>query len=229
MGIFGRIRSMLITLCIINAYAMYYLLVDGHIGIEVWFAYPLTIPIAYWKGLQYDKAKYYAEKDPLTGLYNRRFVLDMYDKIIALSKRNQTKMYVMVLDCNNFKFINDQYGHKTGDDVLKAIGNVLATKLRYSDVATRWGGDEFMVVGEYKDPEGMDIMVSRIKEELVLLSNSMKIPISASIGTAVCPDDHVSLQDLLHVADQKMYHDKNARNKPDIEPEFPLRHDVILA
>lgn len=209
----GRFVSVAMAMALTNTYAIYFLFRDGFIDTFVWLGYPFIISLSYWTGLQYDKAKYLAEKDTLTGLYNRRFVMDFYDKLLSISRRNNEKIFVMVIDCDNFKTINDHFGHKTGDEVLKEIARILDSKTRQSDIATRWGGDEFMVIGQFKDEAGMDCLTQRIERELNNLSEKMKLPISASIGIAVATDKHINLEELLVIADECMYQNKKINHE----------------
>lgn len=204
----GRIVSVTISLLLSNFYALYFLFRDGYIDPIIWIGYPITLSVSYWTGLQYDNAKYLAEKDTLTGLYNRRFVMNFYEKLLSMSKRNNEKLFVMVIDCDNFKTINDHFGHKTGDEVLKQIAHILESKTRSSDIATRWGGDEFMVIGKFKGHDGMCHLTTRIENEIQKLSHKMKLPISASIGTAIASDKQFNLEELLVLADESMYKKK---------------------
>ncbi|MFF2531249.1 GGDEF domain-containing protein [Brevibacillus sp. NPDC058079] len=180
-----------------------------------WMGYPLFIFIAYWVGLQYDKVRFFAEKDVLTNLYNRRFVLHSFNRISDLVKRNNKKYYILVIDCNDFKMINDTHGHEMGDEVLRQISLILSKRTRQSDIAARWGGDEFLLIGEYQGDIGLQILINRIKSKIHSLSSKLNIQISVSIGYSICPDDHNVLQELVSLADTKMYREKqiNRREK----------------
>lgn len=110
--------------------------------------YPLTTPpflaiicfiIAWLLGKQYDKAKYYSEKDVLTGLYNRRFINNVLPILVAQMDRSNSKLSIAILDCNSFKAINDKFGHKKGDIVLQNLSAILSTSVRKSDIIARWG------------------------------------------------------------------------------------------
>jgi diguanylate cyclase (GGDEF)-like protein len=201
----GRLFCILLILSIHTLYVTYYFVKYGFVEwIEV-VGYPVFLLIAYWTGLQYDRAKFYAEKDALTNLYNRRFVLHSFGKIANIVKRNNRKYYVLVVDCDNFKQINDTYGHAVGDTVLHKIGYILKERTRSTDIAARWGGDEFLLIGQYEGEKALEGLIRRIKHELDLLAQELQIPISASIGSAICPDDHHILQELISMADKKMY------------------------
>lgn len=170
--------------------------------------YPLFFSISYWCGKKYDKATFFSEKDILTNLYNRRFVIHSFDKIIALADRTNSKLFVLVIDCDNFKDINDLNGHAKGDIVLTSIGKILVSSTRNSDIVARWGGDEFLVIGHYKEEAGLETVVERLESELKILSNQLKMPVIVSIGSAIFPDHNTNLIELIKIADQNMYNNK---------------------
>ena len=107
--------------------------------------------MGFWAGLQFDKARFLSERDLLTGMYNRRFVTNTFKQLASLVDRTNSQLFVLLIDCDNFKSINDCYGHNKGDQVLKKIGETLIETTRKSDIVARWGGDEFLIMGHYKD------------------------------------------------------------------------------
>lgn len=169
----------------------------------------ITTLIVWWLGKQYDRAKFYSEKDYLTGLYNRRFIDEIFTKIISSVDRKNEQLTVTILDCNNFKQINDTYGHKTGDLVLKNISSLLLNCVRNSDIIARWGGDEFIIISPYTDRSGTEVMLCRIEKELLELSQETEKEISVTAGIAVYPIDSKDLDDLIKMADVNMYSLKN--------------------
>jgi diguanylate cyclase (GGDEF)-like protein len=124
--------------------------------------FPFLMVVAYLAGLQYDKVRYLSDMDSLTGLYNRRFVVNSFPKIAALTDRSHSKLFVLVIDCDDFKDINDKYGHNNGDTVLEKIGVLLLSAMRKSDVVARWGGDEFLIIGHHKEEPGVNNMNQRL-------------------------------------------------------------------
>ena len=190
--------------------------------IRIWaycqYNYPLTSPpilaiitffTAWWLGKQYDQVKYYSEKDVLTGLYNRRFINNVLPIFLAQMDRRNAKLSIAILDCNNFKAINDKFGHKKGDLVLQDFSAILSTSVRKSDIVARWGGDEFLIVAPYADKIDIEVIVTRFKHELRALSEKLKVEVSISVGFAVYPDDTTNLDDLITIADNAMYSLKN--------------------
>lgn len=168
----------------------------------------LLIVIGYVMGSHYDKKTYLSERDTLTLLPNRRFLEESFPKIVSLTKRNNGKLFVLVIDCDNFKEINNQFGHMMGDIVLRKIGSVLMTNTRKSDLVIRWGGDEFVIIGQHKNEEGLQTFIDRLHGDFVDISESIECQTSVSIGTAIYPDDDLELDSLLRKADQNMYINK---------------------
>lgn len=169
------------------------------------FAAFIYIPFSWWIGWQYDKARFHSETDALTGVHNRRFVHNVFTKLLSLAERNHKCIAVLLVDINNFKTINDQYGHKKGDLVLLKISQLLVKCTRKTDIVSRWGGDEFLILAPYSDMSGIESLVHRVHEGLNELSEDIKTKISVSIGSSVYPNDANDLEELLSIADEHMY------------------------
>lgn len=159
----------------------------------------------WWLGRSYDRAKFQAEKDALTKLYNRRFINTVFPKLRSLADRRQKKLGVLIIDINRFKQVNDTYGHKTGDQVLVELSRLLTDNMRSSDFVARWGGDEFVVLAPDMSADSMEAVAGRIKAKLQELPSLKKWRVGISLGTALYPDDAASLEELVHRADQRMY------------------------
>jgi diguanylate cyclase (GGDEF)-like protein len=166
--------------------------------------------MAFWLGRQYDKVKYYSERDSLTGLYNRRFIANDIRKILAAVDKKNEKLSVLLLDCDNFKLINDTYGHIQGDQVLIEVAALLLAKSRKGDIAVRWGGDEFLLIAPYADEAKVMAIMERFKRELTKVSENLQIDISVSGGFAVYPLEAKTLDELIQAADTKLYLSKSA-------------------
>jgi diguanylate cyclase (GGDEF)-like protein len=157
-----------------------------------------------------------AYRDPLTGLWNRRFFEERLSEELSRSQRAglSRRFSVMVLDLNDFKATNDRHGHLVGDSVLKAVGEFLVTHLRQHDVACRTGGDEFSVLLPDLPAEDCGHLVSRLRRALDTVNGARRIPIALSIGTASWPQAGGTMDALLAGADAAMYADKHRqRNK----------------
>lgn len=163
--------------------------------------------IGYLAGRQHDKARYLADIDPLTNVYNRRVAEVKFNRAVtSLLPGQQIRVYLV--DCDQFKKINDKYGHKVGDQVLHRIAMVLHKLALPKDIVSRWGGDEFLVV-RYGCEE-QDDWPLRIEKELRKLSLESGFPIQLSIGYACCPEEATTLDDLVRIADDRMYTNKRS-------------------
>ena len=157
-----------------------------------------------------------ANFDPLTGLPNRRLILDRLEQLIKQCTRSQTSLAVIYIDLDNFKGVNDSRGHDFGDELLKVIAQRLRSEVRDTDTVARIGGDEFVVLlGQLDRPEKADIIIREIIKNLnepVLIQGEM-IYATASFGISMFPNDGSDGKALLLGADQAMYAAKsNGRN-----------------
>ena len=149
-----------------------------------------------------------AYHDPLTGLPNRTLFNDRLNMAIARAQRGGKKIAVMMLDIDKFKSINDQYGHETGDKLLKSVSDRLGNALRKSDTIARMGGDEFLIIVPEMEKEA-DVLVVVQKILTIFQSpfdcNGFALPSSTSIGVAMYPEDGDNGEALIRCADIAMY------------------------
>ena len=166
-----------------------------------------------------QKLKELAIKDTLTGLYNRRFLQEHTEYFIAKAKRDKTKMGVLLLDIDYFKMINDTYGHDAGDIVLKSFSNLIISCIRESDVAVRYGGEEFIVI---LTNVGNDADILKIANNINMMTSKLDIKIdnttvlnkTVSIGISIFPNDADNIDTLITKADEALYLAKNnGRNR----------------
>lgn len=146
--------------------------------------------------------------DSLTGLANRTFFYKMANKFHNNSKRSKLLLALMFIDVNKFKNINDTYGHKIGDEILKEVSKVLINSTRNGDVVARFGGDEFLVLlPSIKKYEDIDVVASRILniKNTPFKLDEFEINISLSLGISVYPKDGDNIDELITKADKKMY------------------------
>ncbi len=149
-----------------------------------------------------------ANMDSLTGIASRFSILNKITETITDCSRYPQKFAVLMLDVDKFKFINDTYGHKTGDEVLKYLAAQISGCLRESDSIGRVGGDEFILLMKHiHSKEDVEVMVHRIFEvfKAPFIYNKEKIQINISVGICVFPDDAENLDSLINQADQAMY------------------------
>ncbi|PZP39882.1 MAG: hypothetical protein DI585_02670 [Pseudomonas fluorescens] len=156
-----------------------------------------------------DKAAQQASTDPLTGLANRRGVLQ---KMEAAFKRQQP-LALLYIDLDKFKPVNDTYGHEAGDAVLRKVAELFRACVRDEDTVARLGGDEFIIVlyGLTEKP----MVEERVKRIMELINepiwlNDLRIKLGASIGITMAPTDGASVEALLQAADETMYAVKKA-------------------
>jgi diguanylate cyclase (GGDEF)-like protein/PAS domain S-box-containing protein len=155
-----------------------------------------------------------AIKDPLTGVFNRRFMNEFVSKEIKRSERHKRKIGFLLVDVDNFKEINDTYGHTVGDRVLKEVAGFLQSNVRQSDFVVRYGGDEFLII--LTELEGDPEMVrDRIKKNFGKRTfKDFPFPISLSIGCSTWdPEQPRPQESILSEADQKMYEDKKRKKR----------------
>jgi diguanylate cyclase (GGDEF)-like protein len=147
--------------------------------------------------------------DPLTGLHNRRYLMDRLVQEMQRSDRHGEPLAFAMIDLDGFKPINDQFGHVLGDKVLRAVGNAISKSIRVSDVAARYGGDEFGIILPQTPPEGAMRVCERLLRaisELVLEDEGRKCKVTASLGLAYYPAEDVETpEDLVHSADGALY------------------------
>jgi diguanylate cyclase (GGDEF)-like protein len=151
-----------------------------------------------------------AYRDPLTGLWNRRYFEERLGEEKSRSDRagSSRRFSVLVIDINDFKRINDEHGHPVGDELLKWAGEFLETHLRTHDVACRTGGDEFSVLLPDTTSEDVARLITRLRELLVVANRTREIPLGMSLGAATWLDAGSTTADLIAHADEEMYADK---------------------
>ena len=150
-----------------------------------------------------------AIRDPLTRLYNRQYFFDFLKKAVEKIKRLHEKGFIVFLDLDNFKNVNDTLGHEKGDIVLKDFARILTEHFRGYDIIARYGGDEFMIYVENRDK---DTINKRLKQLETIVDNHFKtLGISVSYGISCFPDDSMEIKDLINIADNEMYKYKKAK------------------
>jgi len=158
-----------------------------------------------------------ATTDGLTGLANRRVFTERFTEMLASASRHRKTMAPILCDIDHFKHVNDTYGHSMGDQVLKRLAHILASTVRKTDLASRWGGEEFAVLLEHSDARGARLLAERIREDLsaeTFRSNNSTFSVTMSLGIAVYECDGDSIARLMENADKALYHAKeNGRNQ----------------
>ena len=153
-----------------------------------------------------------AVRDGLTEAYNHRFFQEMLDNKIAEAERNEEPLSLLMIDLDNFKLINDQFGHQNGDMILREVGMLMKDRIRSSDILARYGGEEFAIIltkttaGEgYKLAE---ILRNTIEKKVFVSPDDVKFSITVSIGVSELMEHAHNKRDLIAAADRGLYNAK---------------------
>jgi diguanylate cyclase (GGDEF)-like protein len=152
-----------------------------------------------------------AVRDPLTGLFNRRYLKETLDREAARALREKKPIGFIIMDLDHFKQINDTYGHKAGDMVLQKLGGLIIRNLRTEDIPCRYGGEEFTIMmpgaSLAKTLERANLLLRQITEMEVVYDGA-NIKVTASMGVSIFPDHGTGEEDALIRADRALYHAK---------------------
>jgi diguanylate cyclase (GGDEF)-like protein len=165
-----------------------------------------------------ESLQHQAIRDPLTNLFNRRYMQETLAREIQRVARSEEPLAIVTVDIDHFKQFNDKFGHDAGDEVLKTVADILQNRTRAGDLACRCGGEEFTLVYPGMSSE---IAVGRVEairhdvetREFTFLGKTLG-PVTISAGIAVYPTHAMEMESLLHAADQALYQSKRAgRNR----------------
>jgi diguanylate cyclase (GGDEF)-like protein len=172
--------------------------------------------------------EYYATRDPLTNLFNQRIFWELLGYEVGRAERHGYEFGLLVIDLDNFKYVNDTHGHFVGDKFLAQVADTIHECLRQGDMLARYGGDEFTVVLPEADHEQVYMVASRIRDALehmiVVTADETKIRGTASIGMAIYPTHAQSPKDLFLFADNMTYKAKSIGKNCII---VPTSEDVV--
>lgn len=165
----------------------------------------------------YKDIELLAITDSLTQVHTRRYFLDRFEEEFGRAQLRKTKLSLVMIDVDHFKEFNDQYGHLTGDKILKRIGQIIRDNIREIDIACRFGGEEFSVVLPETDLQGAFLAAERIRlaaENAVIQAYDHTVKITVSLGVATFPEGGESVHDLIENADWALYRAKSlGRNR----------------
>ncbi|MFD2334059.1 GGDEF domain-containing protein [Cohnella sp. GCM10020058] len=159
-------------------------------------------------GRRYDRLKRRADRDSLTGLWNRSFAHRCIVGLLKQAAARRKRLAVMLIDLNDFKLINDGLGHAEGDRAISLAAAALEDAAVRGEIVCRWGGDEFLLLCPYADRQEADALKRAIDERMESLSLHSGFVLSASCGYAFYPDDGTTLAELSSSADRRLYDSK---------------------
>jgi diguanylate cyclase (GGDEF)-like protein len=160
-----------------------------------------------------ESLRHLAYHDSLTGLHNHRFFHDHLRSEFERARRYGHNLSIVMMDVNRFKEVNDRYGHLTGDRLLSFLGRLIGENVRGSDIAARYGGDEFALILPETDGEAARKTAAKIREVVATRrdwGNALTVDVALDIaaGVATFPEDASSAEELLHEADRRLYASK---------------------
>lgn len=181
-----------------------------------------TLSLAYANAALRERLRAEALRDPLTGLYNRRFLAEVGPRLEAQARRRAAPLAIVALDLDHFKALNDRHGHAAGDAVLRQLGQVLRGFLRSTDIACRHGGEEFLLLPDCEAAAAAE----RAEALRLLLERDIGgegLPgVTASFGVAALPDHAAALAAAIAAADTALYAAKaEGRNRVALAPRQP--------
>ena len=168
-----------------------------------------------YNSTRFEQTQHESHTDPLTGLANRRSLDRQVEAGVAHAVRAKTGFSVVVLDLDRLKEINDTFGHEAGDRAIRTVGDVLRSTVRQTDICARFAGDEFVVIlwdhtREHESRRVRD-MQHAVSAHPFEPRPGVRIALSISAGPARFPEDGTTFEELLAVADERMYRDKAGR------------------
>jgi diguanylate cyclase (GGDEF)-like protein len=165
----------------------------------------------------YEEARALADRDPLTGFFNHRYLHERFGQEAVRARRSHRPLSLLMLDLDDFKLVNDSFGHLLGDDVLRWTAELIRKTLRASDVPARYGGDEFAILLPDADHDEAAATAARLRDAFASGAFSrdgrLTVPVGVSIGAATFPADGRTAAELIAVADAGLYRVKRSARR----------------
>ncbi|MBU8791130.1 GGDEF domain-containing protein [Oceanobacillus caeni] len=216
MEYYGRFILLILSLTSASVYS-----IVGRVDIILFTIFTfIHAGFSWFIGGWYDKFRYLSYHDPLTGVYNRRYAYIYFEKQLKRAKRKNERIGILNIDIDNFKMINDSYGHHYGDFILQQLCRSITKNIRKEHILVRWGGDEFIVLLNNMDCTSAQNLINQMNEsiraELNHCQESNKSGVTLSIGHAIYPEDGQNISELLLISDKRMYQIKS--NTVEVSP-----------
>jgi diguanylate cyclase (GGDEF)-like protein len=165
----------------------------------------------------YEEARALADRDPLTGFYNHRYLHERFGQEALRARRARRPLSLLMLDLDDFKLVNDTFGHLFGDDVLRWTADLIRQTLRGSDVPARYGGDEFAILlpdaGAEEAALTAERLVAAFADSAFTSGSRLPVPVAIAIGAATFPTDGRTAAELIAVADAGLYRMKRSARR----------------
>lgn len=169
-----------------------------------------------------------AMRDPLSGLLNRRAMLARIQSAMELAGQDGESLALALFDIDHFKKVNDQHGHDVGDEAIRTVAQSLRSTVRDADTVARWGGEEFLVLLEHSGPAAAARAAERLRTavgQAQVVLGEVSLSVTTSIGVSAWPLDGATVDELLKVADERLYSAKqNGRNRVVCGPQPDWQH-----
>jgi len=178
-----------------------------------------------------ENHKELAGTDPLTSVANRRAFFDLANQELNKARRNQTSISVLYMDIDNFKHINDHFGHHIGDRLLRSVAKTIKKNIRAIDVIARFGGDEFGILLAETGAGPAALVARKLKEKLMELAQNNEWPVTFSMGVVTFESIPASVAEMIDAADAQMYlakrHGKNRTRYETIADDESIVRSVV--
>jgi diguanylate cyclase (GGDEF)-like protein len=152
-----------------------------------------------------EQERVLSRTDGLTGLLNSRSFMEIFERRLLEFRQKRDPLTLSYIDLDNFKQVNDRFGHDVGDKVLKIVAHLVNRQMEVQDIFARMGGDEFCILMPGRDRKNIEKLLNHIRQKLRLQMRKNKWPVTFSIGLVICRKRYPEPRDIIKIADALMY------------------------